>query len=615
MFRLTAFSLLLTFCFTGWSQTGHKLRVEQDYFEASSGEIISFQVENMVESGEIIIRDAPEGSFFNDSLRFEWQIPEDVQADHYVFEFLLMDSNQLIDVRPVIVKIVQRVDPPTLDITSEAGDNKTIYYLSVGMEFELTATVVSEADIVYFSHYFNENFGNKELEGALIKVEENQMTLAWTPTRQQLDIKYFSMSIIVRDIDGQETKKTLLFIVQKKNQSPYFVYPILDEYYIGGSEKLQIDCSVGDPEGDSIIYKLDIPTKIGNPRLSESGMFSWRLNDDQIMRLRRYFPIEVTVEATEINVENPNSIIRRFKIYKSVKNQPPKILNLQNARIAEGLTFKKTVFIQDGNDDAENLEVEIRGAPEGMEYVFEDNMLHIEWTPGFDVIGVELKPESFDMLLIVRDPFGYSDQRAFTITVDHRENTEDTYEAYLDYRDDAIVMVETLSQIHVMIADREVRIQSIKKSLSVLSMFFAAYTAIGNVYEEGSFAHTMIPYVGGLAVIAGGINAFGYSDLNKYSNIRESSFVLQQKLMYVMAILNEYNIDSPNSPNLENAEFRENLRTFEQWMVKDKLDFKQAYNNFLTLNYVKKQIRKQKKEAIKLGEKPDGIYFLDMNSF
>ena len=597
------------------AQNGHSIKLEQDYFEASAGDGISFLVENLSEEGQIEIRDAPEGAVFTDSLVFNWQIPENAPLDHYVFEFLLMKGSELMDVRPVIIKVIQKLDPPTMDISSPAGDNQSIYHLNVDQDFTLETLVVSETEIIYFSFYFNENFGNKELEGAKVTIEENQLSMKWTPTRKQLDLKYFSMTIIARDSNGQESKKTLLFIVRKNNQSPYFIYPILDEYYVSGSEKLEIDFSTGDPEGDSIIYNLDIPTKIGNPRLTESGLFTWKLSEDQIMRLRRSFPIEVTVEATEIGVENPNSIIRRFKVNRSIKNQPPKILNLQNARISEGLTYKKTVFIQDGNDQAGDLEVDIRGAPEGMNWEFRDNMLTIEWTPGFDVIGVELKPENFDMLLIVTDPLGYSDQRAFTIIVEHRENTAITYQSYLEYRDDAVIMVESLSQLHVLIADREVRIQSRKKSLSVLTMLFAAYTATGNLYEEGSFGHTMVPFVGSLAVIAGGINAFGYQDLPKYSSIRENSYVLQQKLMYVLAILNEYNIDSPNSPNLENAEFRENLKTFEQWMVKDKLDFKQYYSNFLTLNYVKKQIKKQKKEALDLNEEPSGIYFLDLDSF
>ena len=611
------FSLLaVLFLFFGAAaQDGHSLKLDQDYYEASVGETITFKVENRLDTGKIVIRDAPKGSIFTDSLVFVWQIPEEAELDHYVFEFLLMSGTDLLDIRPVIVKIIQKIDPPTIDIRSASGDNQSIYHLNIDVDFELTALIVSEAEIIYFSYFFNENYGNKELEGASVMIEENHLKLNWKPIRPQLDIKYFSMTIVARDTNGQETKKTLLFIIRKKNQSPYFIYPILDEYYVGGFEKLEIDFTVGDPEGDSIIYQLDIPTKIGNPKLSENGLFIWKLNEDQIMRLRRSFPIEVTVEATEIGVENPNSIIKRFKVLRSVKNQPPKILNLQNARISEGLTFKRTVFIQDGNDLSGDLEVEIRGAPEGMKWEFRDNMLSIEWTPGFDVIGVELKPESFDMLLIVRDPFGYSDQKAFTLTVEHRENTAITYESYLDYRDDAVTMVETLSQMHVMIADREVRIQTMKKSLSVMTMLFAAFSASGNLYEEGSFAHTMVPFIGSLAVIAGGINAFGYQDLPKYSTIRENSFVLQQKLMYILAILNEYNIDGPNSPNLENAEFRENLKTFEQWMVKDKLDFKQSYNNFLTLNYVKKQIKKQKKESGLSGKEPKGLYFIDMNSF
>ena len=81
------------------------------------------------------------------------------------------------------------------------------------------------------------------------------------------------------------------------------------------------------------------------------------------------------------------------------------------------------------------------------------------------------------MLLVVRDPHGFVDQRAFTITVEHRQNTAITYAKYLDYRNDAIYILEILSQIHSDIEHREARVSSLKKKS------FYCYDVLRNLYS------------------------------------------------------------------------------------------------------------------------------------
>ncbi|MFY0624941.1 MAG: hypothetical protein JXR07_01520 [Reichenbachiella sp.] len=615
---LSAFLVFAQLSLSAQSSIEPLLEIGQNYIEVSAGDSINFSIKNNSINGIVSMKNAPEKAFLSDQLEFDWIVPSEFSGQRIMIDFSLEDSTGLLDHKSMMIMIKKTVDLPVIKIQSEYGE-KTIYNLQIGTSLELIATGLSSSsenpEDVQLDYYFNDQSSLKQIDGAEVEVVKNVATIVWNPTHALLIEKYFSLTLVVMDKEFHVTKKTLLFVVNKKNQSPYFIYPVLDEYYISAHENLTVNVTAGDPDGDSLIYHLDIPTKIGNPKLSERGKFSWRLNDDQIMRLRKSFPIEVTVEVTEIGVDNPNTIVKRFVVQKSVRNQPPKILNLQNERISEGLSYRKTVFIQDGNDDYTELEIDIRGAPKGMEWTFIDNMLVIDWTPDFNVVGVEMKPEKFDMLLVVSDPYGYVDQKAFTLTVVHREDTDLTYRTYMDYRDDAVYMVETLSQIHQEMIKRENKIENTKKSLSVLTMIFAAYTASGTYYEEGSFAHTMVPFVGSLAVIAGGINAFGFNDLPQYSSIRENSFVLQQKLMYVLAILSEYRIEGPNSPNLESAEFREDLKTFEQWAAKDKLDFKHYYSNFLSLNYIKRRKKKEIKEANELNREPSGMLFLEMNTF
>lgn len=617
---LAILSLFILFVsLTQSSQAQTFIDIDQSYVEAYAGELIDFTVGPHTDSTTLSIRTAPADASMDSLGRFTWLVPEELSEKTLTAEFLLMDQDEaLLDVKSVVFRILEKPvsPPPTVIVESAKGDNHSVYHAQLGETLVLNIKGVSEAsDSLSLNYYFNEDKAQTTLDGAQISLIGNELEFSWTADQTHLEQTYFSLTVVATDENGQSVSKTILLIVRKNNQSPYFIYPILDEYYISSNETLNVNLAAGDPDRDSIIYRLSIPSTLGKPTLSASGQFSWRLSEDQIMRLKSKFPMEVTVEATEVGVNNPFTIVKKFNILRSVQNQPPKILNLQNDRVAEGLTYRKTVFIQDANDNSQDLSIEIRGAPEGMKWEFTDNMLNITWTPGFDVIGVDLKPENFDMLLIVKDPYGYVDQKAFTLTVEHRENTEKTFEHYMEYYGDAVFMVETLSQIHQEMQIREEKVQTMKKGLSVLTMLFAAYTSTGNLYKEGSSAQSLIPYVGVLAVIAGGINAFGFNDLPKYSDIREQSFVMQQKLMYILAILAEYRIEDPNSPNLENVEFRENLENFQQWLVKDKLDFKRYYSKFMTLNYVKRTKRQLTKEAAELNREPSGLYFLNMNEF
>ncbi|WP_162555826.1 hypothetical protein [Reichenbachiella versicolor] len=610
--------VLSTFLSYSQADTIPQLVLKRKFYQTQIGESVYFEINKTTAGSHIEMDNAPEGAML-DSTKFSWEVPNEYVGQNIIIDFRLVQDGKLLDKNSVFISIDTETNPPTFLIESNLPDDKGIYHLTPDTKLTLKITAESQVsrkkDKVSFDYFFNENKNLKSLDSVSINIDNNVLTLEWTPLRSQLDDKYYSLTVLAVDEEHQVNEKNILFILNRNNQPPYFIYPVMDEYYISPSEKLEIDLAARDPEGDSLLYKLDIPTKMGNPKLSGDGKFTWKLNQDQIMRLRRFFPVEVTVEATEISSNNPHTIIKRFKIQKNVRNQPPKILNLQNQRIKEGLTFQKTVFIQDGNDDPQELEIDIRGAPKGMDWTFKDNMLNIEWTPGFDVVGVEMKPESFDMLLIVKDPFGYVDQRAFTITVEHREDTELTYRTYMEYRNDAVQMVEVLSQINAEMQDREYKVQTIKKGLSIVSMFSATYTAMGNVYEEDGTAQKLVPYVGAVAIIAGGINAFGFNDFPKYVDLREKSYVLHQKLRYVLGVLGEYRIDGPNSPNLENAEFRDQLRSFEQSMINDKLDFKRYYAKFHTLNYVKKRMSRERRIAAKYNRKPQGILFLDMDEF
>ena len=592
--------------------------LNKKFVQTNAGETVKIVVGRTLATATLKMSQAPESARLIDSL-FVWDVPEQFVGQNVVVEFSLIDNNLLLDKKSLFISVATETNPPILRIESNAQDDRGIYHVTPHKKFILSITAESQVskkkDKVVLDYFFNEEKNLKSLDSAKVKINQNTISLEWTPQRSQLDNKYFSFTVLATDDHHQVNEKNILLILTRQNQPPYFIYPVMDEYYISANEKLEIDLAARDPEGDSLLYQLNIPSTIGNPQLSGGGKFTWTLNPDQIMRLRKEFPIEVAVEATEIKPDNPHTIVKRFTIHKSVKNQPPKILNLQNESIQEGLEYHKTVYIQDGNDESNDLEIEIRGAPKGMRWTFHDNMLDIKWTPDFDVVGVEMKPETFDMLLIVKDPYGYLDQKAFTLTVHHREDTDLTYQAYLEYRDDAVQMVEVLSQINSEMQTQEYKVQNIKKGLSVSSMVFATYTAIGNVYEEESLAKKMIPYVGGLAVIAGGINAFGFNDLPKYTDLREKSYVLHQKMRYILNTLAEYRIDGPNSPNLENAEFRDQLRSFKQMMINDKLDFKRYYAKYLSLNYVKKQIKQEAQLAKRLGREPRGILFLDMDDF
>lgn len=616
--RLLVLLSLCLFSHFSFSQANDslKLSIDQSFIQAQRGEKIKFQIGKTLDYGRIRLIKAPEGATLDPSGNFFWDIPNHYAKNNAIVEVHLYLEERLVDAQSIFIIITQPSSAPQITIKSNAVLQNGVYKINPASDFHLYASAYlpysADSTGAVLDYYFNENPELKSLDNVVIKSQGHHLNIEWSPDALQIQQKYYRLTLIATDEYHNVTKEVLMFALSSNNHLPYFKFPVLDEYYVAENEALSIDLSADDMDHDSLLYELIIPSKIGNPRLSEKGLFTWKINGDEIRRLRSFFPMKVTVEVTEKGPENPNTISKTFLIRKSIRNEPPKILNLQNEQIREGITLNKKVFIQDGNDQFSELEIDIIGAPENMVWDFENNLLSIQWTPGFEVVGVEMQPKKFDMLLVVRDPHGYVDQKAFTITVEHRENTEVTYETYLDYRDDAVQLIELLSQINNEMEDRENKVQSLKKGLSVTSMFLAVYTASGNVFDDGSTASELVPFVGIMAAITTGINAFGFNDLPKFGSIREQTFILQQKLMYILALLNEYRIDGPNSPNLENKEFRDNLSTYEQWMVQDKLNFKSYYSKYKSLNYIKKKTQQQRKKAKAQGKKPEGLLFLDL---
>lgn len=595
------------------AQDTRSLSISQKFVEAKVGDEILVQVKQ-TGSGSIVLKNAPEGATLAADGMFSWTVPESSEDSKITVEFFLIDSAKLIDIESVFIKIQADYDPPKFFIHANLEMKNGFYELHPGQTIELSVLGYASQDSskVVLDHFFNDNEGEYHIGNGKVEIIHNQLTFKWTPLDIHLEQKYFSLTVNAHDTQGQNSQQVFLFIVNRKNEAPYFKFPVLDEYLMHANEALEVDLTVIDPDQDSLHFKMDIPTSEGNPKVS-NGKFYWKLNQYQIDKLKKQFPIEVNVEVTEQGVDNPISITKTFLIKRSIKNEPPRILNLQNEDVYEGLPFHRTIFIQDVNDDFSNLKFHIIGAPEGLTWKERNNAVELDWTPSYNIIGIELKPKKFDMLMVAEDPDGSIDQRAFTLTVHHRENTEITYQSYLDYRDEAIFLIDLLSEMHIDLERREGRVKNLKKGLSVMTMLFAGYTAAGNVFTEGTAAQKAVPYIGIMAAVAGGANAFGFNDLGKYGSLRGQIFLLQQKLIYVLAILRDYHIDSPSSPNLENAEFRDQLANYENWMVQDKLNFKSYYNSYMSLNYIQKRTKRQVKKARALGREPEGLLFIDLS--
>lgn len=595
-----------------FAQDNSSLSISEKFIEAKVGDQIQFEVAYKGQ-GHVIMKNGPEGASFTEDGLFEWTIPDESEDSQLIIEFFLMDSARLIDIKSVFIKVQADFDPPSFFVHSNLEAKNGFYELHPGQTIELSVLSYAAQDSskVALNHYFNDNEGEYHVGNGKVEIIHNQLTFKWTPLEIHLEQKYFSLTLNAHDTQGQSSQHVFLFIINRKNEPPYFKFPVLDEYLIHANEALEVDLTTIDPDQDSLHFTMDIPITIGNPSLS-NGKFYWKLNQFQIDQLKRRFPIEVHVEVSEHGTENPLSTTKSFLIRPSVKNEPPRILNIQSEDVHEGLPFHRTIFIQDANDSFSELKFNIIGAPQGLSWEVKNSALELNWTPGYDIIGVEMKPKKFDMLMVAEDPNGSLDQRAFTLTVHHRENTEITYSSYMEFRNEAIFLIEHLGEMHTDLENREARVKNLKKGLSVATMLFATYTAAGNVFADGTTAKTAVPYIGIMAAVAGGINAFGFNDLNQYGSLRGQVFLLQQKLIYALAILREYRIDGPESHNLENAKFRDQLASYEQWMVQDKLNFKSYYSRYKDLNYIQRKTKQASRKASENGANPAGLLFLDL---
>lgn len=588
------------------------LFLSEKFVDAKVGDTISVDVQHSG-AGETIMKNAPEAASFTTDGRFEWIVPEEAEDTKLTVEFFLLDSMKLLDIKSIFIRVQAHLSPPKFFVHSNLETKNNFYELHPGQMIEMSVVgyAAQDSSKVVLDHFFNDNEGEFHIGNGKVEIIHNQLTFRWSPLDIHLEQKYFSLTVNAIDSQGQSSQIVFLFIINRKNEAPYFKFPVLDEYLIHTNEGLEVDITAIDPDQDSLVFNMEIPTTIGNPSIS-NGKFYWKLNPYQIDQLKRQFPIEVRVTVSERSTENPLSIAKSFLIKPSIKNEPPRILNLQNEDVHEGLHFHRTIFVQDANDDFNELKFSILGAPKGLKWEAINNALDLSWTPGYDIIGVEMKPKKFDMLMVAEDPNGSIDQRAFTLTVHHRENTEITYQNYLEFREEASFLIENLSEMHTDLERREGRVKNLKKGLSVATMLFATYSAAGNVLSDESTAKKAVPYIGIMAAVAGGINAFGFNDLNKYGSLKGQIFLLQQKLMYSLAILKEYNIEGPGSPNLENAKFRDQLYGYDQRMVQDKLNFKSYYTSYKDLNYIQRKTKLQLKAYAANGKVPKGLLFIDL---
>ncbi|MEO9803791.1 MAG: hypothetical protein ABJF04_11110 [Reichenbachiella sp.] len=611
--KLALLYLLLLLFQSVAAQEVSSLTISEKFIEAKVGQEILIRIKQ-TGKGNILMKNAPKEAVLDPEGIFKWQVPEHAENSKLTIEFFLIDSTRLVDIESVFINVLADYDPPKFFVHSNVEPTNGFYELHPGQTIELSVLGYASQDSskVVLDHFFNDNEGEYHIGNGKVEIVHNQLTFKWTPLDIHLEQKYFSLTLNARDSRGQNSQHVFLFIINRKNEAPYFKFPVLDEYLVHANEGLEVDITAIDPDQDSLVFDMQIPTSVGNPRIS-NGKFYWKLNQYQLDKLKRQFPLEVKISVIEQGTENPLSITKSFLIKRSIKNEPPRILNLQSEGVHEGLPFHRTIFIQDANDDFSQLKFNIIGAPKGLEWETRNNAVELNWTPDYDIIGVEMKPKKFDMLMVAEDPNGAIDQRAFTLTVNHRENTEITYQSYLEFRDEAIYLIENLNEMHADLERREGKVKNLKKGLSVATMLFATYTAAGNVFSDETSAKKAVPYIGIMAAVAGGINAFGFNDLSKYSSLRGQIFLLQQKLIYILAILREYNIDGPNSINLESAKFRDQLANYEQWMVQDKLNFKSYHNSYMGLNYIQKRRKQLMRKSAENGKPPSGLLFIDLS--
>lgn len=541
-----------------------------------------------------------EAKFDTQEGEFYWQTSKEDVGLYKAFFYLKDSTGNIVEEAQTIIKIKEAKSVPYFQMIPDSLNTRPYVKLLLGeryrLEFVANSANFGSANMLV-SYILDDDTDLRKFDQNEIQIVGNRILFDWTPTQAQANRKYFEMELIAIDAANNVGRRKYRFQIIEQNLPPRLKGNVNDTYIITADQELEIDFSVIDPNNDPVSYRVEIPISLGNPRISESGKFIWKLSASEMANIASVFPLNVKLIAQDTD-HSEDFVEKEITIMKSDRNDPPVITKLSNLSIREGYAIRRRVFVRDNNHEMSQLNFDLDNEPEWLYLQQEGERLYLmSDTLGFDIVKADGISVQFDVLFSVSDPEGAADSEFFNVTVNQGVNTYEVYQDLDRYqRETDALLVGLRKKIREL--DEKIHKNANLKRIFLFSTFaLGTFSATGSFFDEKTIARQMIPYTGALLAISSSINALAFNQDGRIASLKYKLEDVEKTITRNKSYLNIYAVKSEDDDQLRNSELVNRVQSYRQSLIEQRIELEKLEFEYRDLNFMQRRIRKFKRKG------------------
>lgn len=539
------FSLLCLNFYPGYSQ---QLIIDPVNYEVNVGSKLQFQLQK---SSELNIptlyqmRTAPAHAFLDEHTgNFTWEPSlNDVGIRGIIFH-LIDTTGAILSEEIVTVQVRKQNFPPVISINSILINNQPIQQSGSSVKIKekdrihITASVEDEnPDRIFFSHYFNGNVNQRELENAsvLYNAATQQIDFKFQPREEQAREGFINWSINAVDEYGSTGNLNLRMNIEDVDFPPRVVNKpsrknIKDDFTFIFQPQIE------NGDNDKLLFSIDYDDEISNINLDDkTGKLTWdidsrEMQDDKIYRIR-------FVVAEAHHPEHKDEVV--LEIAWSETNKSPQIKAVPSWNVKEGIEHSYKIIAEDPNLDDE-LEYSLAGgfALEGL--AVDDKTGILTFTPSYDLVSQGQGTTDIQIAFNVKDKKGETATGQIPVKVYDRPNPEILKNKLNNLQSQMNLMMLKTSDIK----DRAEFVDSKLRSRRRITTVALSAVSLAGAIFAGLPPHTVLskvaPAVVGGPAAYGLVNNLNTKEEDLVNKLRRQSNDLYTIINHKKQVLNRY---------------------------------------------------------------------------
>ncbi|MAE32297.1 MAG: hypothetical protein CMO43_12050, partial [Verrucomicrobiales bacterium] len=353
----------------------------------SVGDTLQVQVVADDADGDIsklryVLRNQPAGMKISPSGLIEWSVSGEAEIKSHKVTIIVIDQSML----AASGRLTVRVN------AAPAWEEIGLQTAVAGRELAFTPVLVDADDTEW-------SYATGDLpEGASFDPVEG---FNWTPGLAQVG----AHEVALTATDPHGASGTITVQIEVEANAAPAITPLEPVVVMGGGQ-LKVQVSANDPDGDNAKLKYKLQNAPVGMSISAGGLIEWTVPTDAPGGT-----LEVTVVAMD-ELSGPASILA------VIVNLPPALTAVapQTVSVGQALEIKPSAIDPEGGE----VVFSARDLPTGAGF---DPSTGFNWTPTADQLGVH------EVVFVVNDPHGASDEETVIITVTLKPNTAPTLEA------------------------------------------------------------------------------------------------------------------------------------------------------------------------------------------